>query len=137
MRRLSQALLAIVFVVLVFGAGTQDDPWRVYNTETVAIVFDDTYTATGVTLDAVDVEIAPESGTPITVWTFMPSDWTLDGTRWKIPIRQRATPLPNGKYQMRVRAWDTFGNVSGWCPVVWINKQWRPIDPPHGCTTVR
>lgn len=145
MRHIHRALLGAFFALLVLGAdapipigshaGTQADPDLVYNSETVAVVFDDTYTPANVTLARIDVEILSEAGAAVAVWS-LTTGWTLTGSSWRVPIRAQATTLENGSYQVRVRAWDNYGNVSAWSTTMWVSKQWRTIPAPGGCRTV-
>ena len=146
MRTIPRVLLAAFFVLLILGAaepaipitdhaGTQADPMLAYNTETLGLSFNDTYTAANVTLARIDVEILDAQGANVAAWAIT-TGWFLEGAAWRIPIRQYAELLDNGVYQMRVRVWDTYGSVSAWAPAVWISKQWRTIEPPGGCRTV-
>lgn len=146
MRIATRTILAFLFVLLILGAaeppipltdhaGTQADPMLVYNSQTVGVLFDDRYTGTTVTLARVDVEVANEAGVVQTTWA-LTSGWFVEGAAIRVPIRTYAEPLPNGIYQIRVRIWDTYGNVSAWAPTVWVSKQWRTLEPPGGCRTV-
>jgi hypothetical protein len=130
-------ILALVFAMLILGAGaTQSDPCLVYNTDTVSVVFDDTYTTATppVTLVRVDAEVLSAAGAPVTVWQ-LTTGWTLVDGAWKIPVRTLAATLANGDYQVRVRVWDAYGNVSGWSETMWVSKQWRTLPTPGGCRT--
>lgn len=139
LRSISYLLIVGLFVMLLMGAGaTQSDPALVYNTDTVAVAFDDTYsTATPpVTLTRIDVEVLSATGTPVAVWQ-LTTGWSLVDGAWKVPIRTLAATLANGEYQCRVRVWDAYDNVSAWSEVMWISKQWRSLPVPGGCRTVQ
>lgn len=139
MRNLPHALLALVFALLVLGAGaTQSDPAFVYNTDTVSVAFDDTYTTATppVMLSRIDVEVLSEAGAPVSVWTVTNTGWVVVDGAIKIPIRTQAATVANGMYRARVRVWDAYGNVSGWSETLWASKQWRTLPTPGGCRTV-
>ena len=143
---LGKTLLGIVFALLLIGAaeppipieqhaGTQADPCLVYNSETLSIAFDDTYTAANMRLVRIDCEVLSEAGTAVAVWT-VTTGWTVADGAFKVPARTQAATLANGVYQLRVRVWDNYGNVSAWSQTLWVTKQWRTITPPGGCRTV-
>jgi hypothetical protein len=136
-RSISYLLITILFAMLVVGAGaTQSDPALVYNTDTVAVVFDDTYTTATppVTITRIDVEFITPTGMPVAIWQ-LSTGWSLVDGAWKIPIRTQAVTLANGDYQARVRVWDAYGNASGWSETMWVSKQWRTLPTPGGCRT--
>lgn len=135
LRSIPRMILSLLFVLMILGAGTRDDPCLVYNTETVKVVFDDIYTSQGITLSIVECEVLSEAGIAVATWR-LTSGFTLVGAEYQVPIRVQASTLPNGLYQLRVRVVDTFGNVSGWSVVMWANKMWRDIPTPGGCRTV-
>lgn len=147
MRNVKYALMGLVFVLLVIGAaappipmeshaGTQADPCLVYNSETVSLVFDDTYTSAGVVLVRIDCEVLSEAGATVSNWSVVTGAWTVADAAIKIPVRTQASSLPNGVYQLRVRVWDNYGNVSAYSQALWVTKQWREIAPPGGCRSV-
>lgn len=141
MRKISYCLLCGVLAMLMIGAaepipvedhaGTQADPMLVYNSPTVAVVFDDAYT--GVSLVRIDTEVMNPAGEVLATWTV--TTWNTEPGAIKVPIRAQATTLPNGVYQIRVRVWDNFGNVSAWSTPLWVTKQWRDLPTPGGCRT--
>ena len=138
LRSISYLLIVGLFVMLLMGAGaTQADPALVYNTDTVAVVFDDTYTTATppVTIVRIDVEVLSTSGAPVAVWQ-LATGWSLVDGAWKVPIRTLAATLANGEYQVRARVWDAYGNASGWSETMWVSKQWRTLPSPGGCKTV-
>ena len=138
MRKLQHFLLCVIFAMLVIGAGaTQSDPCLVYNSETVAVVFDDIYTTAipPITFVKIDVEVLSSSGVPVVTWQ-LTTGWTLSDGAWKIPIRSLAATLANGDYKCRLRAWDAYGNVSPWSVTMWVSKKWIDIPAPGGCRTV-
>jgi hypothetical protein len=137
MRYIPKALLALVFALLVLGAGaTRDDPAFVYNTDTVSVAFDDTYTTANVTVTRIDAEVQSEAGVVVSTWTFAAGQFSVVDGAYKLPIRTQATTLANGLYRARVRVWDGYGNVSAWSETLWVSKQWRTIPAPGGCRTV-
>jgi hypothetical protein len=139
LRPLAYLLTVILFAMLVVGAGaTQSDPALVYNTDTVAVVFDDTYTTATppVTITRIDVEFITPTGMPVAMWQ-LSTGWSLVDGAWKIPIRTQAATLANGDYQARVRVWDAYGNASGWSETMWVSKQWRTLPVPGGCRTIQ
>jgi hypothetical protein len=147
MRNVKYALLGLVFALLIIGAaappipfathaGTQADPALVYNSETVSLVFDDTYTSAGVRLVRIDCELLSEAGAPVSTWSVVTGAWTVANAEVRVPVRVQAASIANGVYQLRIRVWDEFGNVSGYSNVLWVTKQWRDIAPPGGCRTV-
>ena len=133
-RSISYLLLTILFAMLVVGAGARDDPALIYNSETVRLLFDDVYTPAGVTLSRIDCEVLNEAGVLVSTWNLM-SGWSVVAPDIVLPIRSQASALPNGLYQIRVRVWDNFGNVSPWSTTMWANKMWRDIPAPGGCRT--
>lgn len=145
MRYVSRVVLAAFFVLLVLGAdapipivehaGTLEDPDLVYNTATVAVAFDDAYTAAGVLIARVDCEVATNTGTLVSTFSWT-SGWTIADGIVRVPIRVEATTLANGGYQVKVRAWDTFGNVSAYSDPYYVVKQWRVVERPGGCRTL-
>ena len=147
MRRINHTILGVLFALFILGAqappipivphaGTQADPQTVYSTETCAIVFDDIYTANGVTISGVGAEVLSVPGVPVVYWIFSPAEWTLASGAFRLPIRARAADLPNGTYQVRARVWDDYGNVSEWSEATWAKKEWRTISRPGGCRII-
>jgi hypothetical protein len=143
-RALSRLALGVFFALLVLGAesavpvvphaGTEADPDLVYNSPTVAIVWTDTYTPAGVVLARVDVEVSTSAGAYVSEWHLLDGWSAADGVL-RASIRDHATTLANGVYQIRARVWDTYGNASAWSEPYWISKQWRTIPSPGGCRT--
>lgn len=113
--------------------GTQDDPFLIYNSETVSISFDDNYTADGIVLVRVEYEFVDTDGNTTHGSMDDPDGIaTVDG-RFKFPIRNDVLPLPDGEYRMRVRVWNRAGNASGWTAWYYAVKDWRPVPTPGGC----
>ena len=77
-RSMSRLLLASLFVLLILGAGTRDDPSLVYNSETVKLVFDDTYTSQGIVLARIECEVMNETGVIVSTWG-LTTGWTMVG----------------------------------------------------------
>lgn len=140
MLRLNKMLLAALFALLVLGAGgSATDPTPVYNTDSLALVFDDSYsTATPpVVITRIDAEVYAEPGTTVTQsWAFAPGQWTVAPGVIRVPLRTQAVALANGLSKLRVRVLDTAGNISGWSEYLYVNKAWRTIPTPSGCRTV-
>lgn len=131
-------------IPIVLHAGTASDPAICYNSATVAMVFDDTYTPLGQTLVRIDCEILSASGTPVTTWTLVTGAWIMEAAvapsmlaSIRVPIRTQATTLPNGTYQLRVRVYDPSGNMSGWSQNMYVTKAWITLEAPGGCRTIQ
>jgi hypothetical protein len=117
-------------------AGTKEDPWPLYNTQTISAGFDNTYQETQIV--RADVEVLDESGnkideTSLAGIVFFPKDQTV----FKIPIRAEVELLVNGLYSIRSRVWDEHGNVSDWSEPIWGRKLWQPLESPGGCVIFR
>lgn len=117
-------------------AGTQEDPWIVYNSETVKLSFDNTYAETQIV--RTDAEILGSDDVKITdVSVIGAENFDSALTAWSIPIYETVSELPNGLYYIHARVWDENGNVSDWSEQCWIKKQWQELSPPGGCVILR
>lgn len=146
MRRLAgRVCLGVLFALFLLAAdapipitehaGTIGDPALIYNSATVAVVFDDVYTPIGVTIARFDIEVATHAGTWVTTFSWT-GGWTVGDGVVRVPIRTEAATLANGGYQVRARVWDNFGNVSEYSDPCYVVKQWRVLERPGGCRTV-
>lgn len=145
MRLVNRMILAFVFAALILGAdapipivehaGTLADPDLVYNSETVAVMFDDNYTAAGVVIARIDAEVATNTGVLVSTFSWT-TGWTIADGVVRVPIRVQAATLANGGYQIKVRVWDTFGNVSAYSDPYFVVKQWRTVERPGGCAII-
>ena len=137
-------LLAAVMGSLMFGqvgpfptrerAGTEADPFLIYNSDTVAISFDDAYTTDGFTLVRIEYEFSPVSGGDVTHGAVDDAEGftPVDG-RFRFGIRDAVVPLDNATYRLRIRVWNNTGNASLWTQWYYAEKDWRAVPQPGGC----
>jgi len=139
------AMLAVVMGGLMFGQlapfptrereGTQEDPFVIYNSDTVSLSFNDTYTEDGFSLVRIEYQLeGPFPSTEIAHNALDNADgFVPEGGRFKFSIRDAVTPLGDGAYRLRVRVWDNVGNASLWTGWYYAEKSWRTVPVPGGC----
>ncbi len=139
MKKLSKLLLIIVFATLTVGfEWTEDDPGPLWNTPTVKFTFDDAYTPLGIILIQIEMEVQDSDGAVVlTEEQTNEEGLTPVDDKFSFSVREYVQPLPNGLYSARLRVVDRNGNVSGWTPFFYFNKQWGTLDPPGGCALTR
>ena len=145
MRKARMAVLALVFTTLIFaqvgdppvhmGVGSESDPFVIYPSDTIRMTFDDTYTADGVVLVRIEVEVADTSGTVLRHEALDDANGLqpTDG-KFSFPLKTYVDALPNaGTYLMRCRVVDKDGNTSGWTEQYYATKNWKTLPAPGGC----
>lgn len=145
--RLYKVLLCWFFIALIVlpglvgdaqetHAGTEADPWPIYHTETVKLVFDNTYN--GLQITKAEAEIATAAGVVVkTLVVEGVENFPKTATVFSFPLAVEAATLADGLYTMRARVTDYIGNVSAWCNPIYVLKQWAPPPPPGGCVILR
>jgi hypothetical protein len=134
---LKRAALALVIGSLVLGAsaslpehaGTEADPFAVYNTATVAIEWD--APGDGRVIVEAEVEVLDAAGQPAATVTIT-EGMTCDAGTCRLPIRALAEPLADGIYRFRVRLRDEYLNESAWSGWFWARKVWTELPAPGG-----
>ena len=122
-------------------AGTPADPWTLYNSATVSVAFDNTYT--GVQITRVDVQVHNAEGVVVVDTAIADAAaFPIDATTFRVPIRSIVEPLPNeALYRVLLRVYDANGNVSDWSQELWVRKWWTILPPPSsnggGCLILR
>ena len=117
-------------------AGTVEDPWLIFNSPTVKVAFDNTYTATQ--LVQVDCVVFDGEGTKVAEFSRQGRElFPRTEARFTLLLRPEVEALPNNAvYRLSVRVWDENGNSSGWAEL-WARKYWVVLEPPGGCAVLR
>ena len=122
-------------------AGTLDDPWVLYNSQTVGITWD-AYPE-GTVIASADCQVAFRIGgatEPIeytTTYTVTDQALLNDPLKPKLQLYTYVENLANGTYWFRVRVSDVNGNVSTWTAPQVLTKDWKALEPPGGCAIFR
>jgi hypothetical protein len=136
----------LVFVTLIMApgfigdaaethAGTEADPWILYHTDTVKLVFDNTYN--GLQIQKAEAEIAKQGVVVKTLVVEGVENFPKEAATFAFPLASEVAGLADGLYTMRARVTDYIGNVSEWCSPIYVLKQWMPPAPPGGCAILR
>lgn len=137
--------LVLIFALLVMGAeppwfpqdphaGTEADPWPIYNSPTVAISFN-AYTMQIVKAVAEVAKDKEFTEVVATVELTGKENFPRDA-KFKFPIFEKVEALPNGLYWCRGRVWDQWGNRSAWSTPTAAKKTWDAPPPPGGCAII-
>lgn len=121
-------------------AGTLEDPWVLYNSQTVGITWDPYESAVLASADcqvAFRIHDATEPGEYTTTYTVTDTALLNDPVKPKLPLRVYVENLANGTYWFRVRVSDVNGNVSPWTAPQVLVKDWKALEPPGGCAIFR
>lgn len=138
MRRISYVLLAAVFCCFLFAqTGTIDDPYPLYKTDTVKIVWDNPAGIDLAELVAGEVAIYTEAGASgdmtKRVLTKMLVFQVPGAPKNAIPLKPEIDALPDGTYWCSVRIQRVDMVWSPFAAEVVIKKNWVPWSPPAGC----
>jgi len=115
-------------------AGTLEDPWPVYNSETVSLTWDATpYDDIGATIIAADIQLyGGPLGELIADFNARQGAVLRVGPEYRVHVRSLFVNQPNGPFSFQVRVYDTSGNQSPWSERVFVKKTWTDLPSP-GC----
>lgn len=133
-KTMRNVLFSLLFTVTMFAAGgTQDNPSPCWQTETVRLAFDDTYTPDGIKLFVIEIQACMPDGTVYD--TFDRENYTgltpKDG-KFEISVYNQVANYQNDiVFYFQARVLGEGGKTSEWSNKLWVYKNWQPIVPPE------